>query len=142
MLAGSFGLSEFTDLRVKKREEKARLLTAEEAQIFRKKNSKPESLDSLFEVYILYVLVVEATFYMNFFLMLAKGKNITNFRAFLILLQFRYLFAVLYVRNIFKKLIFTNLSCLYIYNTTFTSLEIGREKNNYILVFLSFKLYI
>ena len=37
MLAGSYGLSEFTDIRVKKREERVRQLTVEESELFKKK---------------------------------------------------------------------------------------------------------
>ena len=37
MLAGSLGLSEFTDIRVKKREERVRQLTVEESELFKKK---------------------------------------------------------------------------------------------------------
>jgi len=50
MLAGSYGLSEFTDLRVKQREENSRFLTAEESKKFLKQDKKPvESLDSMLE---------------------------------------------------------------------------------------------
>lgn len=49
MLAGTFGLCEFTDLRVKKREESSRLLTTEEAKKFRK-SEQSESLEDLYKV--------------------------------------------------------------------------------------------
>lgn len=53
MLAGSYGLSEFTDLRVKQREENSRFLTAEESKKFLKQDKKPvESLDSMLEVWL------------------------------------------------------------------------------------------
>lgn len=48
MLAGTFGLREFTDLRVKKREESSRLLTTEEAKKFRK-SEQSESLEDLYK---------------------------------------------------------------------------------------------
>ena len=49
MLAGSFGLSEFTDIRVKKREERARQLTVEECELFKKKK-KVVSLENMLSV--------------------------------------------------------------------------------------------
>ena len=49
MLAGSYGLSEFTDIRVKKKEERVRQLTVEESQMFKKKKNV-ESLEDMFDV--------------------------------------------------------------------------------------------
>jgi len=48
MLAGSYGLSEFTDIRVKKKEERVRQLTVEESQMFKKKKNV-ESLEDMFD---------------------------------------------------------------------------------------------
>jgi len=64
MLAGSYGLSEFTDIRVKKREERVQQLSVEESELFKKKKKKKiESLESLYDVsqivkytFILYIL--------------------------------------------------------------------------------------
>lgn len=51
MLAGSYGLSEFTDIRVKKREERVRQLTVEESQLFNKKKKKDlEPLEDMLSV--------------------------------------------------------------------------------------------
>ena len=40
MVVGSYGLAEFTSIRVKKRDEKTRMLTAEESLSFQKKVKK------------------------------------------------------------------------------------------------------
>ena len=48
MFAGSYGLSEFTDVRIKKREEKTRMLKNEELVPYLKKQQ--ETLESMHEV--------------------------------------------------------------------------------------------
>ena len=57
MLTGSIGLSEFTELRVKKREETQRLMTSDEVAKFRKKkgNEKAERVESIFQVSVTYL---------------------------------------------------------------------------------------
>ena len=57
MLTGSVGLSEFTELRVKKREETQRLMTSDEVAKFRKKkgNEKAERVESIFQVSVTYL---------------------------------------------------------------------------------------
>ena len=67
MLAGSYGLSEFTDIRVKKREERVRQLTVEESELFnKKKNKKVESIEDLYDVsrliYFLGIAEIAETF--------------------------------------------------------------------------------
>ena len=56
MLTGSVGLSEFTELRVKKREETQRLMTSDEVAKFRKKKDKEkaERVESIFQVSVTY----------------------------------------------------------------------------------------
>ena len=57
MLTGSVGLSEFTELRVKKREETQRLMTSDEVAKFRKKKDKEkaERVESIFQVSVTYL---------------------------------------------------------------------------------------
>ena len=60
MLTGSVGLSEFTELRVKKREETQRLMTSDEVAKFRKKkgNEKAERVESIFQVSVTYLAYI------------------------------------------------------------------------------------
>lgn len=60
MLTGSIGLSEFTELRVKKREETQRLMTSDEVAKFRKKkdNEKAERVESIFQVSVTYLAYI------------------------------------------------------------------------------------
>lgn len=60
MLTGSVGLSEFTELRVKKREETQRLMTSDEVAKFRKKKDKEkaERVESIFQVSVTYLAYI------------------------------------------------------------------------------------
>ena len=60
MLTGSVGLSEFTELRVKKREETQRLMTSDEVAKFRKKidKEKAERVESIFQVSVTYLAYI------------------------------------------------------------------------------------
>ena len=60
MLTGSIGLSEFTELRVKKREETQRLMTSDEVAKFRKKKDKEkaERVESIFQVSVTYLAYI------------------------------------------------------------------------------------
>lgn len=70
MLAGSIGLSEFTELRVKKREESQRLMTSDEVAKFRKKkgNGKVERVESIFQVSVICLPYISVFLLVVFFI--------------------------------------------------------------------------
>ena len=76
MLTGSIGLSEFTELRVKKREETQRLMTSDEVAKFRKKkgNEKAERVESIFQVSVTYLAYI-CLFISHGFHLLFKIRN-------------------------------------------------------------------
>ena len=69
MLTGSIGLSEFTELRVKKREETQRLMTSDEVAKFCKKkgNEKAEQIESIFQVSVTCLPFISVFFYQLLF---------------------------------------------------------------------------